>query len=151
MTTVKGRQHLREGDVVYFHCLHLSSARRVSERPIYRDIHLYQAEGKPRPVLVLGEVAEDRDGVKWFHVLELSTKISETKRRLGFVRIGPFVDPLKDSYANCNPKCYPENLVGGGIVRQLNPIELSSVCAVTGLKLRPGSTITETKNAVKGT
>jgi hypothetical protein len=137
VTIDDGGQPLREGDVIYFHDLHLDSARRVSERPTCRNTYFYQVEGKPRPMIILDDIEENRDGVRWFRVVKLSTNISEWKRKRGYVWIGPIVDQGTQSYADRTPCWIPENLVAGVVKKRLNRMELTSICSIIGFKLGP--------------
>lgn len=134
-TTGEGRR-LQEGDVVYFCDLHLDTARRVSVRPIYRDFHVYEVRGKPRPMLILYEIGENEGRAKFFRVLKLSTKISEFKKKLGYRRIGPILDK-RDSYADRTPYCLPENSIEGCAEKRIDRLELMLLYRTIGATLGP--------------
>jgi hypothetical protein len=122
-----GDRDLVEGDVVHFHCLHPDHARRVNKVPDEHGLYLYEVPGKPRPMLVLGEVGVDGRGVRWYRVLKLSTKVSDWKRKLGYVRLGAIVEEDRVSYADRTPYCYPSNLVDGSIINRVDRLTLKAI------------------------
>jgi hypothetical protein len=127
-------QVLQEGDVVFIHCLHLDQARKLNEQRNFRNNYLYEVEGKPRPMIILGELPERRAGLKWFRVLKLS-RGNPDKRRLGYKRIGAVLGDLTESFVDCYPDRYPENMLAGPVVTQLDRVSLSSIYSIIGLKL----------------
>ena len=139
MSRTYGEQPLGEGDVIYFHDLHLDTARMVTQTPVYQRIHRFEVEGKSRPMLILYEIeiGEKGKGVRWFRVLKLSTKFSETKRKLGYVYVGRIVDDDRDSYADKTPYCLPANLIDGRVKKRVDRAKLSGIYAEIGAKGRP--------------
>jgi hypothetical protein len=138
VTSAQDQRPVREGDVIYFHDLHLETARRVSDTPVYQDRYAWEVEGKPRPMIVLYAIvhAEDKTKSQWFRVLKLSTKISPFKRRLGFKEIGKILGN-KQSYCEMTPYWFPAKLVDGRVKCHLDRLKLNSIYAEIGGKGRP--------------
>ncbi|MFI5456921.1 MAG: hypothetical protein ACHRXM_15860 [Isosphaerales bacterium] len=139
MSGAYGEQPLGEGDVVYFHDLQLDTARRVTQMPVYQDIHRFEVEGKSRPMLILSEIeiTKKGKGVRLLQVLKLSTKFSETKRKLGYVKVGRIVDDDRDSYADKTPYWLPANLIDGRVKKREDRARLNGIYAEIGAKGRP--------------
>ena len=136
MNTPGAGERLQAGDIVYFYDFHLGTARPVSNNPLYADIYVYEIHGKPRPMLVLDEIGEDKDGIRFYRVLKLSTKTSEFKKKLGYRDIGPILDP-RSSYADQTPYCLPENLVAGRVKKRIDRLSLAHVYKEIGATLGP--------------
>jgi hypothetical protein len=134
VNTPREGQTLRAGDVVYFCDFHLNTARSVSDKPVYANTYVYEVHGKPRPMLVLDEIGEDKSGTKFFRVLKLSTKTSEFKHKLGYRHIGPILDD-RASYADQTPYCLPENLVAGRVKKRIGRLLLAHVYKEIGATL----------------
>ncbi len=132
MTKAEPEVTVREGDVIYFHDLHLETARRVSQAPIYQNIHRFEVEGKSRPVIIIDELETtgNRGGTKWLRVLRLSTKISDVKKKLGYIAIGPILDRDKVSYADSTPQRLPSNLIDGSVKKHIDRLDFGNIMRI---------------------
>jgi len=128
-------QPIGEGSVVYFHDLHLDTARRVSATPVFGDVYRYEVMGKSRPMIVLSEVERKGKGPKWYRVLRLSTKISENKRKLGYEKLGQILESDKESYFDTTPYWYPSNLVDGCEKKRIDRQGLDAIYKTVAMRV----------------
>jgi len=130
-------QELRQGDIIYFVHLHLDRVRKLRKAENYRNTYVYEVEGKARPMIILDELRGEQDGVTWFRVLKLSRGRSPQKQRPGHRRIGPLLEDGIDSFVDCHPHSYPDNLIAGDVIKRLDRLQLTSILAIIGFKLGP--------------
>jgi hypothetical protein len=103
----------KEMDIAYFVHLHLNTIKSTTE-PSHREGHCcYRVEGKPRPMLVLTVLPEER-GCRWFRVLAITSKGKDVQGKLkrGFIPIGKLRDHDCVSYITVDDnRKLPENMV----------------------------------------
>ena len=113
MPTPPETQLPKERDIAYFVHLHLDTIELASE-PSYREGHcIYRVEGKPRPMLVL-TVLPDQRGCRWFRVLPITSKGKDANGQLkrGCVPIGKLPDHDCVSYITVDDsRKLPANMV----------------------------------------
>ena len=113
MPTPPGNQLPKEMDIAYFVHLHLDTIE-LSSPHSHREGHcVYRVEGKPRPMLVLN-VLPDQRGCRWFRVLPITSKGKDANERLkrSLFPIGKLPGFECDSYITSDdPRKLPENMV----------------------------------------
>jgi hypothetical protein len=140
MTFAQDRQFPRDGDVIYFHDLHLDTAHTKSGTPVRAGVRVYEVEGKSRPMIVLYEIPNGEEGnrPRWFRVVKLSTKISDFKRKRGWMRVGVILGD-KVSYADTTPYCFPANLIDGPVKHHLDRLEINLIYSLISAQRRPST------------
>lgn len=113
MATPLSNQLPKEMDIAYFVHLHLNTIE-LSSAQSHREGHsFYRVEGKPRPMLVLN-VLPDQRGCRWFRVLPITSKGKDANERLkqSLFSIGKLPGFKCDSYiASDDARKLPENMV----------------------------------------
>lgn len=127
----------KEMDIAYFVHLHLNTTERSSAHPYKDEESLYCVAGKPRPMLVL-TVHSDRLGVRWFRVVPITSKGTDSNQRkkLNLYPIGKLPGDKRDSYimADGSGKL-PQNMVHrvsgrSPVIDTMDPLGFSSLVKI---------------------